>query len=148
MPRYSSDPFMLTTEDGVRHAVKGNIKVSVLPDVGEVKMMHKFVFQPLKDSSGVRILKMIIGDLKIFVNNDHFVITKKEIYPKLKPFDLDWCVDSLLVHISVDKDEKGRYSIKNEKNAATIRKFVEAALEYKNAEMQDSLNSNIGKLID
>lgn len=146
--RYSSDPFLMSNEDGVQHAVKDDIKVSILPDVENAEMKHKVIVQPLRDSSGVRILKILIGDLKIFVNNNHFVITKKELYPKLEACDADWCVENIMKYVSVDKDEKGRYTINNEKNLKTLKNIVETSLEYKNAENIDRLNTEIRKLLD
>jgi len=76
-------PFEIHPEpDGTQHATKDNIQITVLPDVGEIKMFHR---NALHQSSGghTRWLVIKAGDLNIFVHGTHVVVTKNDLYPTI-----------------------------------------------------------------
>lgn len=75
------EPFKLHPDpDGTQHAVKDGIGISVLPDVGEVKIKHRVGIHPSTGEKS-RWLFIQAGDVKVFVNGRHIVITKRDLLP-------------------------------------------------------------------
>ncbi len=74
-------PFEIHPEpDGTQHATKDNIQITVLPDMGDVKIKHRnAINQPT--GNHVRWLYIKAPGVNIYVHGTHVVISKSDIYP-------------------------------------------------------------------
>lgn len=116
-----SAPFKISHDpDGTKHAIKDNIKFSILPDIGECEISHKYAEQPFSKSfsNATRWLHIALGDVHLYVHGTHVLVTKrKDIVITFKedrsPSDiLELCMRNMKAH----KDEKGRYVVDSERN--------------------------------
>ena len=118
-------PFRISNEkDGTKHAIKNNIQISVFPDVKDVKIKHRVAQKPMANKES-RWLYITIGDLKLYINGTHVLITHEDLVPTFPITEIDEYVEEIIKRLRVTKDEKGRYIVKNPKNKAMVKKVLE-----------------------
>ncbi len=113
-------PFKISFDpDGTQHAIKDNIKITVLPDIDDCKISHKYAEQPFgKTAKATRWLHIALGDVHLYVHGTHVLVTKrKDIVITFKedrsPAEI---LESCMKNMKAHKDEKGRYVVDSDRN--------------------------------
>jgi len=123
-------PFELTNEpDGTKHAIKDDIQITVLPDVGDVELKHR-VGQQTQGLEQSRWLYGKLGELRLYVNGTHVIITKKEMIPTFNRPTIQKTIQDIFKHIKPAKNKRGEYVIENEKNVERLAEFLTKLIEY------------------
>lgn len=109
-------PFALSTEDdGTQHAIRENIKVSVLPDV-KANISHRNANRPFQEKAARWLIVKTEDGLNIYIHGTHVVVTKKELIPTFK--EEETAEDLLNEAFRLMKVEKidGRYTAHTKRN--------------------------------
>ena len=124
----SEPPFELSGSDteGVQHAVKGHIQVSVLPDVGEVEMKHRVGQRPGIDAES-RWLYINLKDknLRIYVHGTHVVVAEKELLPTFTTNSREELMEHVFKHMKPGSDENKRPTVDTPQNRRIISEVLE-----------------------
>lgn len=119
-------PFRLSKEpDGTQHAIKDNIQITVLPDVEDCIIKHRVANKPYAEKSA-RWLLVTIGDLKMYVNGTHVVVTNRDLNPTFDIPTVNDYVDEVFKRIKIVKDTKGRYIIDTDRNRAKLQTILKS----------------------
>ena len=123
----SEPPFEITpAPDGVKNAVKGNIQISVFPDVGEVEMKHRIGKRPAADAESRWLyINLVDKNVRIYIHGTHVVVAKAELLPTFRTNSREELMEAVFKNIKPFKTEKNRYVVDTEEN----RKILDAIFE-------------------
>ncbi len=143
-------PFEVSQEpDGTQHAVRDNIQVTILPDVGECKVSHR-VGQKIEAGKSTRWLHLDLVErgIHVFIHGTHVVVSEKDLNPN---FDLQ-SKEQLLVdafkYLRVEKDEKGRYVIDTENNRRVVGRLLDLVTDRERDRIWNWVRYTAGKVMD
>ena len=110
-------PFEITNApDRVKHAVKGNIQVSVFPDVGEVEMKHRIGKRPdIEAESRWLCIDLKDKGVNLYVHGTHVVVSEKQLLPTFTTNSLEELMNAAFKALKPDKVQN-RYVIDTPKN--------------------------------
>lgn len=144
-------PFEITpAPDGVQHAVKANIQISVFPDVGEVQMKHRMGQRPEADAeSRWLFIHLVDKDVKIYVHGTHVVVAEANLLPTFSTNSREEVLNKAFKSFTEGTNERGRRTWNTESNRQILNKamdFAEMGIRSKIlAEVQYAANSVLGK---
>ena len=123
----SEAPFEITpAPDGVKHAVKGSIQISVFPDVGEVVMKHRIGKRPGIDAESRWLyVNLVDQNVKIYVHGTHVVVAAKELLPTFTTNSREELMETAFKHLRAHKTEKNKYIVDTEHNRNVINTIFE-----------------------
>ncbi len=144
-------PFELTpAPDGVQHAVKSDIQISVFPDVGEVKMKHRVGQRPQADAESRWLyIHLVDKDIRIYIHGTHVVVAKAELLPTFRTHSKEEATNIAFKSFAEGTDARGRRTWDTENNREVFKKALDLAemgIRSKIlSEVQYAANASLGK---
>lgn len=145
-----SPPFSIHKEsDGTHHAISKNVQLSVLPNVDrEVKINHRVAGQMVTGKQHTRWLQAKVGDLFIYVNGSHVVVSGKRLFPTSPPKTTEEWIEEGMKYMRATKDSKGRYVCNSEENKKVLKTLLEGAVEDAIADFSSRVRYSVIKAAD
>ena len=122
----SEPPFEITNApDGVKHAVKENIQISVFPDVGEVKMRHKIGMRASVGESRWLYITLVDKGVNIYIHGTHVVVSEKKLLPTFTTHSREELMETAFKNLRAHKTEKNKYIVDTEGNRHVLNEIFE-----------------------
>lgn len=141
-------PFERSTEpDGTKHAINGNIQVSVLPDAGSNVTMKYRAGVRQKTGEKSKWLMVLIDDLYIFVHGTHVVVTKTKLQPTFTTDDDESIISDSIKGLLIVKDEIGRYVLDETRARQVLTQALARAKSKENNTIVSNLRYAVNKVL-
>lgn len=139
-------PFALSTDDeGTQHAIRDDIKISVLSDV-PAKIDHLNANRPFQGKAFRWLVIELENNIKIYVHGTHVLVSKKDLVPTFKESEtLDELLEQAFKTMKVEKID-GRYTAKTEFNKKVLEYILDRATSNARLETVSAVNFLKAKL--
>lgn len=117
-------PFAISKDgEGAQHAIKDSIQITVLPDV-DAKITHRYGANPHKQKES-RWLHIDCGELHIFINGTHVLVSSKDHLPTFDIETPEELVNQAMKYFKIHKAERGNYVFDCDHNRTVLKSLIE-----------------------
>lgn len=143
-------PFRISKDaDGSQHAVKDNIQITTLPDLGEVKINHRRGVKPAtQESSRWLHINLVDKGLHIYIHGTHVVVSERDYLPTFDLLDSNTLMNRALKYLQIEKNERGAYIIDTPSNRELLKSLFDTIQDQEKNNLIANIRHAIAKVLE